>query len=180
MSNGAWSGLQRCRAWSQTAPGVAPNGGRALSNLAGSGLNWDREWSQTGWVWSQTGREWFETHPGLHPSLNLSLHPIFRHSASRDKAARRSLRGAAGATLHLAAKKGAGRAELYNFATLRRAAKSAWAGRVEFSLTLRLEPTEAGADRISLFATLHPSRRKRAGGARDGATGRVISSRFCV
>ena len=45
-----------------------------------------------------------------------------------------------------------------------------------FSPTLRLEPNEdeAGAERVAFFATLQPSRRKRPGGARDGAAGRVI------
>ena len=71
-------------------------------------------------------------------------------------------------------KKGAGRAEFDILATLRRAAKSAWASTVAFSLTLRLKPNEAGAGRIASFATLQPSRRKRPGGARDGAAGRVI------
>ena len=78
------------------------------------------------------------------------------------------------AILHLAVKKVAGRAEFGILATLRRAAKSAWASRVAFSLTLRLKPNEAGAGRIASFATLQPSRRKRPGGARDGAAGRVI------
>ena len=55
------------------------------------------------------------------------------------------------ATLHLAVKKGAGRAALYIFATLRRAAKSAWACKVAFSPTLRLEPNEAGAGRVAFF-----------------------------
>ena len=84
------------------------------------------------------------------------------------------------ATLHLAVKKGAGRAEFDILATLRRAAKSAWASRVAFSRTLRLKPNEAGAGRIASFATLQPSRRKRPDGARDGAAGRIIFSLFCV